>query len=111
VSASALRASLYENIMSLRAPNIALFVIAWCLAMLGVLAAPPIALPIPGVSSNSAWYIFLGWFLLAAGAVLARLDSSGAEAHDKDRPHLLNRTDPSGKPVIFIGTRRDADTR
>lgn len=56
--------------MTLRAPNIALFVIAWCLALLGVLAALPIGLPIPGLTGNSAWYIFLAWFLLAAGTIL-----------------------------------------
>jgi hypothetical protein len=56
--------------MRLYAPNIALFVIAGCLAMLGVLAALPISLPIPGLSGNSAWYIFLAWFLLAAGSVV-----------------------------------------
>ena len=97
--------------MILRAPNVALFVIAWCLAMLGVLAAPPIALPIPGVSSNSAWYIFLAWFLLAAGAVLATLDKNGAEANDKSRPQPLSRTVPSGKPASLIGAERNADLR
>jgi hypothetical protein len=56
--------------MNLYPPNIALFVTAGCLAMLGVLAALPIELPIPGVHDNAAWYIFLGWFLLAAGTVL-----------------------------------------
>ncbi|HEY7244224.1 MAG TPA: hypothetical protein VH678_10115 [Xanthobacteraceae bacterium] len=57
--------------MNLRAPNIALFVIAGCLAMVGVLSALPIELPIPGLTQdNAAWYIFLGWFLLAAGSVL-----------------------------------------
>ena len=56
--------------MNLRAPNIALFVIAGCLAMLGVLAAFPIGLPIPALTGNSAWYIFLAWFLLAAGSVV-----------------------------------------
>ncbi len=55
----------------LRAPNIALFVIAGCLAILGVLASLPIGLPIPGlVADNAAWYIFLGWFLLAAGTAM-----------------------------------------
>ncbi|HEX4408791.1 MAG TPA: hypothetical protein VH206_08465 [Xanthobacteraceae bacterium] len=53
----------------LRAPNIALFVIAGCLAMLGILAAIPIELPIPGLTGNSSWYIFAAWFLLAAGSV------------------------------------------
>jgi hypothetical protein len=56
--------------MGLRAPNVALFVITGCLAMLGVLAALPISLPIPGLTGNSAWYIFLAWFLLAAGSVV-----------------------------------------
>ena len=56
--------------MNLYAPNIALFVIAGCLAMIGVLASLPIDLPIPGVKDNAAWFIFLGWFLLAAGNVL-----------------------------------------
>ncbi len=57
--------------MYLRAPNIALFVIAGCLAMVGVLSALPIELPIPGLTQdNAAWYIFLGWFLLAAGSVV-----------------------------------------
>ena len=56
--------------MKLYAPNIALFVIAGCLAMLGVLAAFPIELPIPALTGNSSWYIFLAWFLLAAGSVV-----------------------------------------
>jgi len=56
--------------MTLRAPNIALFVISFCLAILGVLAALPISLPIPALTGNSAWYIFLAWFLLAANAAL-----------------------------------------
>lgn len=55
----------------MRAPNIAVFVIAGCLAMIGVLSALPIELPIPGLNqNNAAWYIFLGWFMLAAGVVL-----------------------------------------
>jgi len=28
------------------------------------------ALPIPGLTGNSAWYIFAAWFLLAADTVL-----------------------------------------
>jgi hypothetical protein len=57
--------------MSLRAPNIALFVIAGCLAVMGVLAVLPISLPIPFLSiENAPWYIFLAWFLLAAGTAL-----------------------------------------
>ncbi len=56
--------------MKLYAPNAALFVIAGCLAMMGVLASLPISLPIPGLTSNPAWYIFLAWFLLAAGSVV-----------------------------------------
>jgi hypothetical protein len=66
--------------MTLHAPNIALFVIAWCLAMLGVLAALPIALPIPGLSGNSAWYIFLAWFLLAAGNIVPMRAESGPQS-------------------------------
>jgi hypothetical protein len=57
--------------MELHAPNVALFVIAGCLAVMGVLASLPIGLPIPGlIADNSSWYIFLGWFLLSAGTVL-----------------------------------------
>jgi len=66
--------------MQLRAPNVALFVIAGCLAMIGVLSALPISLPIPGMSAdNSPWYIFLGWFLLAVATALPeRPDSKSA---------------------------------
>jgi hypothetical protein len=53
----------------LRAPNIALFVIAGCLAMIGILASLPISLPIPGLTGNSSWYIFAAWFLLSAGSI------------------------------------------
>jgi hypothetical protein len=69
--------------MTLHAPNIALFVIAWCLAMLGVLAALPIALPIPGLTGNSAWYIFLAWFLLAAGTIVPTREAPSAEVQPK----------------------------
>jgi hypothetical protein len=65
--------------MTLRAPNIALFVIAGCLAMLGVPAALPISLPIPGLTGNSAWYIFLGWFLLAVNVALPQQTESKSE--------------------------------
>ena len=55
----------------LRAPNLAVFVISGCLAVLGVLCALPIEMPLPGLNANNAgWYIFLGWFMLAASAVL-----------------------------------------
>ena len=64
------------GMMKLYAPNVALFVIAGCLAMLGVLAALPISLPIPGLTANSAWYIFLAWFLLAAGSVVPRSEEA-----------------------------------
>lgn len=69
--------------MKLHAPNIALFVIAWCLAMLGVLAALPISLPIPALTANSAWYIFLGWFLLAAGSLVPHPDEPEVEPKPK----------------------------
>jgi hypothetical protein len=59
--------------MGLHAPNIVVFVIAGCLAMMGVLAALPISLPIPSLGdNNAAWYVFLGWFLLSAGVALPR---------------------------------------
>jgi hypothetical protein len=65
--------------MDLHAPNVALLVIAGCLAMMGVLASLPIGLPIPGLfADNSALYIFLGWFLLAAGSVLPAHAKTGA---------------------------------
>jgi hypothetical protein len=60
----------------LRAPNIALFVISGCLAIMGILASLPISLPIPGLSSASAWYIFDAWFLLALGSILPRPPAS-----------------------------------
>jgi hypothetical protein len=65
--------------MKLYAPNIALFVIAGCLALLGVLAALPISLPIPGLTENSSWYIFLAWFLLAAGSAVPHQDAQKSE--------------------------------
>jgi hypothetical protein len=65
--------------MKLYAPNIVLFVIAGCLAMLGVLAALPISLPIPGLTENSSWYIFLAWFLLAAGSAVPHRDAHKPE--------------------------------
>jgi hypothetical protein len=70
--------------MNLRAPNIALFVVAGCLAMMGVLSALPIDLPLPGLNANNAaLYVFLGWFLLSAGSVLPEYptaDRSGLAA-------------------------------
>jgi hypothetical protein len=64
--------------MNTRAPNIALFVVAGCIAMMGVLSALPIDLPLPGLNpNNSALYIFLGWFLLSAGCALP--ESSATE--------------------------------
>ena len=65
--------------MNMRAPNIALFVVAACLAVLGVLCALPIEMPLPGLNANNAaWYIFLGWFMLAAGTVLPLRPASSA---------------------------------
>jgi hypothetical protein len=65
----------------LRAPNIAVFVISGCLAMVGVLSALPIELPIPGLNQyNSAWYVFLGWFTLAAGAVLPERSEASTQS-------------------------------
>ena len=68
--------------MVLHAPNIVIFVIAGCLAMMGVLAVLPISLPIPFLSSieNAPWYIFLAWFLLAAGTALPRREGEPPES-------------------------------
>jgi hypothetical protein len=67
--------------MNMRAPNLAVFVIAGCLAMIGVLSALPIELPIPGLNqNNAAWYIFLGWFMLAASAVLPEHSEASAQS-------------------------------
>jgi hypothetical protein len=66
--------------LNMRAPNVALFVIAGCLAVLGVLCALPIEMPLPGLNANNAaWYIFLGWFMLAAGVVLPPRPAAPAE--------------------------------
>ena len=52
--------------------------------MIGVLSALPIELPIPGLNqSNAGWYIFLGWFMLAAGTVLP--ERIGGEAPSQAR--------------------------
>ena len=57
--------------INLHAPNLVLFVIAFVLAMIGVLAALPIGLPVPGLfADNAALYVFLGWFLLAVATAL-----------------------------------------
>jgi hypothetical protein len=69
--------------MILHAPNIALLVMTGCLAMLGVLAALPIELPISGLTGNSAWYIFLAWFLLSAGCIVAMRDDHAIEGRPK----------------------------
>jgi hypothetical protein len=67
--------------MSLHAPNIVVFVIAGCLAIMGVLAVLPISLPIPFlVIDNAPWYIFLAWFLLAAGTALPRRPTDSPES-------------------------------
>lgn len=65
----------------MRAPNLAVFVISGCLAMIGVLSALPIELPIPGMSqNNAAWYVFLGWFTLAVGIVLPDRSEAAAQS-------------------------------
>jgi hypothetical protein len=65
----------------LRAPNIALFVMSGCLAMMGILSALPISLPIPGLADASAWYIFDAWFLLALGSILPQPAVQEENAH------------------------------
>jgi hypothetical protein len=68
--------------MNLHAPNQILFIIAGLLALVGVLAALPIAMPIPGLfEDNAALYIFLGWFLLAVATVLPQ--SSNKQASEQ----------------------------
>jgi hypothetical protein len=74
IAASADCSSFRLGAMKLYAPNAALYVIAACLALLGVLAALPISLPIPALTGNPSWYIFLAWFLLAAGTALPHDD-------------------------------------
>jgi hypothetical protein len=68
--------------MNLHAPNHILFIIAGLLAFVGVLAALPIGMPIPGLfEDNAALYIFLGWFLLAVATVLPQ--SSNEQASEQ----------------------------
>jgi hypothetical protein len=65
--------------MNLHAPNHVLFIIAGLLAFVGVMAALPIGLPVPGLfEDNAALYIFLGWFLLAIGTVLPQTSQEQA---------------------------------
>ena len=67
--------------MSLHAPNIVVFVIAGCLAVMGILAVLPISLPIPFLTiENAPWYIFLAWFLLAVGTALPPRKSEPPES-------------------------------
>jgi hypothetical protein len=73
--------------MNLYAPNIVVFVIAGCLAMMGILAVLPISLPIPFlVMDNAPWYIFLAWFLLAAATVLPRRSAHPPETGSGSAP-------------------------
>jgi hypothetical protein len=70
------------GLMNLHAPNKILFLIAGLLALVGVMAALPIGMPIPGLfENNAALYIFLGWFLLAVATVLPQ--SSGEQAAEQ----------------------------
>ena len=64
--------------MNLRAPNIALFVIAGSLAMVGVLSALPIELPIPGLNQDNAAVHFSG--LVFAGGRQRRAGALGGTA-------------------------------
>ena len=73
--------------MNLYAPNIVVFVIAGCLAIMGILAVLPISLPIPFlVMDNAPWYIFLAWFLLAAATVLPRRSADPPETGSRSAP-------------------------
>jgi hypothetical protein len=73
--------------MNLHAPNHILFIIAGLLALVGVLAALPIGMPLPGLfEDNAALYIFLGWFLLAVATVLPQgSDQPAAEQRPAQR--------------------------
>jgi len=67
--------------MTLHAPNIVVFVISGCLAIMGVLAVLPISLPIPFLGiENAPWYIFLAWFLLAAASALPHRPGESSES-------------------------------
>lgn len=69
--------------MVLQAPNGWLFVIAAFLAMIGILATFPTPLSVPDLASeNAAWFIYLAWFILAAGTVRT---SSSAEDRSTDQ--------------------------
>ena len=71
-----------SGLMNLHAPNKILFLIAGLLALVGVMAALPIGMPIPGLfEDNAALYIFLGWFLLAVATVLPQ--TSGEQAAEQ----------------------------
>jgi hypothetical protein len=66
--------------MNLHAPNIALFVIGGCLAIIGIMAALPVNFPIPGfVQGKAAWCIFLAWFLVSAACVLPQQGAQAVE--------------------------------
>jgi hypothetical protein len=54
---------------------------------MGILAVLPISLPIPFlVMDNAPWYIFLAWFLLAAGTVLPRRSADPPETGSRSAP-------------------------
>jgi hypothetical protein len=73
--------------MNLYAPNIVVFVIAGCLAIMGILAVLPISLPIPFLAmDNAPWYIFLAWFLLAAATALPRRPASSPDSESRSAP-------------------------
>jgi hypothetical protein len=67
--------------MQLRAPNGWLFVIALFLAMTGLLAtfSPPLALP-DIASEHAGWFIFLAWFMMAAGSIVPSQSAKAASA-------------------------------
>jgi hypothetical protein len=68
--------------MVLQAPNGWLFVVAAFLAMIGILATFPTSLSVPDLASeNAAWFIFLAWFILAAGTVRPSQKPVTGDAH------------------------------
>jgi hypothetical protein len=90
--------------MNLRAPNVALFVIAGCLAMVGVLSALPIELPIPGMNQVNVPGIF-SWAgsccLQAACCRNARRTDNSPSTSRAARPKLLGCSE-SCTPSVFL---------
>ena len=67
--------------MVLQAPHGFIYVVAAFLAMIGILATFPTSLSIPDLASeHAAWFIFLAWFMMAAGCMRPNSSKAKAEA-------------------------------